>query len=76
MKKDLMCFQSVPLAHNINALKAVHKVFCCTFRAYGKTEIPSLPHFSLLPLLLIKAPTLKPNFTITSIKKLVAGISS
>lgn len=48
MKEDHMCFHSVPLAHGTNALKAVHKVSCCTFRAPGNTEIPSLQCFPLL----------------------------
>lgn len=62
MKEDHMCFHSVPLAHGTNALKAVHKVFCCTFRTPGNTEIPSLQCFSLLLLLLPKMQHSNPTY--------------
>lgn len=65
MKEDLMCFQSVTLAHSINALKTVNKVSCCIFRAPGNTEIPPLLHFPLLLLLLQKIQDSNPMYHYT-----------
>lgn len=46
MKEDLMCFDSVPLAHGTDALKAVHKVLALPLEQLGiPTSLPAPPAF-------------------------------